>query len=121
MTKRLVEIASLARAPSASWSDYPAGVLWSLRKEGIVVSGFNMSLTGDVPLGAGLSSSASVEVATAMALLGRAAVELPLEKVATLCRRAENEYVGAKERHYGPICRYRLRGEPCDAAGLPVA
>ena len=65
-------------------------------KEGIVISGFNMSLTGDVPLGAGLSSSASVEVATAMALLGHAAVELPLEKVATLCRRAENEYVGAK-------------------------
>jgi len=90
------EIASLARAPGGSWSDYPAGVLWSLGKEGIVVSGFNMSLTGDVPLGAGLSSSASVEVATAMALLGHAAVELPLEKVATLCRRAENEYVGAK-------------------------
>ena len=90
------EIASLARAPSGSWSDYPAGVLWSLGKEGIAVGGFNMSLTGDVPLGAGLSSSASVEVATAMALLGHAGVELPLEKVATLCRRAENEYVGAK-------------------------
>lgn len=55
-----------------------------------------MSLAGDVPLGAGLSSSASVEVATAMALLGHADKELPLEKVATLCRRAENEYVGAK-------------------------
>ena len=90
------EIASLARIPGGSWSDYPAGVVWSLGKEGIAVSGFNMSLTGDVPLGAGLSSSASVEVATAMALLGHAAVELPLEKVATLCRRAENEYVGAK-------------------------
>ena len=90
------EIASLARAPGAAWSDYPAGVLWSLLREGIVISGFNISLTGDVPLGAGLSSSASVEVATAMALLGHAAVELPLEKVATLCRRAENEYVGAK-------------------------
>jgi galactokinase len=91
------EIASLARTPGGSWSDYPAGVLWSLlRKEGVAVGGFNMSLAGDVPLGAGLSSSASVEVATAMALLGHAGVELPLEKVATLCRRAENEYVGAK-------------------------
>jgi galactokinase len=90
------EIASLARIPGGSWSDYPTGVLWSLGKEGIAVCGFNMSLTGDVPLGAGLSSSASVEVATAMALLGHAAVELPLEKVAILCRRAENEYVGAK-------------------------
>jgi len=76
--------------------DYPAGVLWSLREEGVAVGGFNMSLAGDVPLGAGLSSSASVEVATAMALLSHARVELPLEKVATLCRRAENEYVGAK-------------------------
>lgn len=90
------EIASLQRTPCGRWSDYPAGVLWSLREEGIAVDGFNMSLAGDVPLGAGLSSSASVEVATAMALLGRARAKLPLEKVATLCRRAENEYVGAR-------------------------
>jgi galactokinase len=90
------EIASLTRTPGDRWSDYPAGVLWSLREEGIAVGGFSMSLAGDVPLGAGLSSSVSVEVATAMALLDYAGVELPLEKVATLCRRAENEYVGAK-------------------------
>jgi galactokinase len=90
------EIASLKKAPKGGWSDYPAGVLWCLLQEGIAVGGFNLSLMGDVPLGAGLSSSASVEVATAMALLGHAAVELPMEKIATLCRRAENEYVGAK-------------------------
>src|SRR5271170_4029239 len=90
------EIVSQTRTPRGSWSDYPAGVLWSLRKEGVAVGGFNMSLAGDVPQGAGLSSSASVEVATAMALLGCAGIELPLEKVATLGRRAENEYVGAK-------------------------
>ena len=91
-----VEIASLGQSPSGGWSDYPTGVLWSLRKEGVAVGGFNLSLTGNVPLGAGLSSSASVEVATAMALLGHAKAELALEKVATLCRRAENDYVGAK-------------------------
>jgi galactokinase len=91
-----LEIASLTRKPGGGWSDYPAGVLWSLREEGVAVSGFNMSLMGNVPLGAGLSSSASVEVATAMALLSHADVQLPLEKLATLCRRAENEYVGAK-------------------------
>ncbi len=90
------EIASLGRAPREHWSDYPAGVLWSLAQEGIAVGGFNMSLSGDVPLGAGLSSSASVEVATAMALLDHAGVSLPLEKIATVCRRAENEYVGAQ-------------------------
>lgn len=91
-----LEIASMGRTPREHWSDYPAGVVWSLREEGIAVGGFSMSLAGDVPVGAGLSSSASVEVATAMALLGLAGVTLPLEKVATLCRRAENEYVGAK-------------------------
>jgi galactokinase len=90
------DIVSLEKRPAGHWSDYPMGVLWSLRKEGVDVGGFNMSLAGDVPLGAGLSSSASIEVATAMALLGRSGVELPLEKVATLCRRAENEFVGAK-------------------------
>ena len=91
-----LEIASLTRKPIGRWSDYPTGVLWSLRQEGVAVGGFDMTLTGDVPLGAGLSSSASVEVVTAMALLAHAGIELPLKKVATLCRRAENEYVGAK-------------------------
>src|SRR5580698_4216362 len=63
------EIASLGRNPRGHWSDYPAGVLWSLLQEGIVPGGFSMSLAGDVPLGAGLSSSASVEVAPALAML----------------------------------------------------
>src|SRR5579871_5256187 len=89
------EIAVLGRAGGV-WSDYPAGVLWSLLQEGAAVGGFSMTLMGDVPLGAGLSSSASIEVATAMALLSQAGMTLPLEKIATLCRRAENEYVGAK-------------------------
>jgi galactokinase len=90
------EIASMGLTPEGRWSDYPAGVLWSVRQEGVSISGFNMSLVGDVPLGAGLSSSASLEVATAMALLGKAKEVLSLRELATLCRRAENEYVGAK-------------------------
>jgi galactokinase len=49
-----------------------------------------------VPLGAGLSSSASIEVAVAMAILSITGSSLPLKELATLCRRAENEYVGAK-------------------------
>jgi galactokinase len=91
-----LEVSALERAPAGRWSDYPTGVLWSLQQRGIPVSGFNMTLSGDVPLGAGLSSSASIEVATAMALLAHAGVALPLEELATLCRQAENEYVGAK-------------------------
>jgi galactokinase len=89
------DVASLESA-RGHWSDYPAGVLWALQQENIPLDGFSMTLAGDVPLGAGLSSSASVEVATAMALQHHAGVKLPLEKLATLCRRAENDYVGAK-------------------------
>jgi len=90
------EVASLEPTPKGHWSDYPAGVLWSLQQLSISVRGFNMTLMGDVPLGAGLSSSASVEVATALALLSHAGAALSLEQLANLCRRAENEYVGAK-------------------------
>ncbi|HEY0263100.1 MAG TPA: galactokinase [Granulicella sp.] len=83
-------------APQGHWSDYPLGVLWSLRQQGISAESFRMSLAGDVPLGAGLSSSASVSVATAMALLSQTSQTLPLETLAAVCRRAENDYVGAK-------------------------
>ncbi len=91
-----VDVAAVGLGRRREWSDYPAGVLWALAQDGVEVGGFSMTLWGDVPLGAGLSSSASVEVATAMALLDYAGVELPVERIATLCRRAENEYVGAK-------------------------
>lgn len=90
------ERADFEQGRRGHWSDYPAGVVWSLSREGIKTGGFNMTLSGDVPLGAGLSSSASVEVATAMAVQSLANRSLPLEVIATLCRRAENEYVGAK-------------------------
>ena len=77
------------------WSDYPVGVLRELQKLGIEPPPFELMLTGDVPPGSGLSSSASVEVATAMALLAHAGRELPAAEIATLCQRAENDYVGS--------------------------
>lgn len=80
---------------SHHWSDYPFGVLSVLQQEGIKVPGFHLTLDGDVPLGAGLSSSASIEVASMLAMLHISGVELPLPKVALLCQRAENDYVGA--------------------------
>ncbi len=87
----------LANFPShgrGQWSDYPAGVLWMLRKQGINVPAFTLRLNGNVPLGSGLSSSASIEVATAMALLHHAKSTLPGTEIATLCRSAENDFVG---------------------------
>ena len=87
---------SLPRKARQHWSDYPMGVAWSLAQKGVGIGGFELSLAGDVPLGAGLSSSASIEVATALALLQLAGVALPLETIALACQRAENEFVGAR-------------------------
>jgi galactokinase len=82
-------------ARSGQWSDYPVGVLLQLLELGITPRPFTLSLRGEVPFGAGLSSSASIEVATAMALLHHAGASLPPEEIAQLCRRAENNYVGS--------------------------
>ena len=79
-----------------SWADYPLGVLWSLRGSSIAVPAFTMTLSGDVPLGAGLSSSASIEVAAAFAALWLAEKTLLLTEIALACKRAENGYVGAQ-------------------------
>lgn len=78
------------------WSDYPMGVTWSLAQQGVRVGGFELSLAGDVPLGSGLSSSASIEVATALALLELAGESMPPAKIALACQRAENAFVGAQ-------------------------
>jgi galactokinase len=78
------------------WSDYPVGVAWSLAQEGIHAGAFTLALEGDVPLGAGLSSSASIEVATACALLALSKKTLPVAKMALACQRAENGFVGAR-------------------------
>jgi galactokinase len=75
------------------WSDYAVGVLRELQKLGHEPEGFDLRLTGNVPFGAGLSSSASVEVATAMAMLTFAGVRMAMEEAALLCQRAENLYV----------------------------
>jgi galactokinase len=75
------------------WSDYPTGVLRQLQLRGIQPAGFDLHVSGNVPFGAGLSSSASVEVACAMAMLHRAEATLTAEEIAVLCRAAENQYV----------------------------
>lgn len=75
------------------WSDYPAGVLVMLQQAGIQPPPFNLALDGNVPLGSGLSSSASVEVASAVAMLAHSGRTLPARDLALLCQRAENDYV----------------------------
>jgi galactokinase len=79
--------------PAGNWSDYPVGVLRQLQLRGIEPPPFELHVRGNVPFGAGLSSSASVEVATAMAILAHAGVLLTISEIALLCQRAENDYV----------------------------
>lgn len=86
---------SLPEKASQHWSDYPLGVVSALREIGVEIPAFSLTLNGDVPLGAGLSSSASVEVASMVAILSLTSAKIPLPEVAKLCQRAENHFVGA--------------------------
>ena len=71
------------------------GVVSILAGEGHKIPGFSLSLWGDVPLGSGLSSSAAVEVTTALAVLSLIGASYPGPVLARLCQRAENEFVGS--------------------------
>ncbi len=93
--QKCFDASALPRAASKHWSDYPLGVVSILAGEGHKIPGFSLSLWGDVPLNSGLSSSASVEVATAVALTHLLGVTYPGAVLARLCQRAENEFVGA--------------------------
>jgi galactokinase len=87
--------AGLPAQASKHWSDYPMGVVSILTGEGHKIPGFSLSIWGDVPLGSGLSSSAALEVATALAVLSLVGASYPGPVLARLCQRVENEFVGA--------------------------
>jgi galactokinase len=89
------ETAALPTHAGRHWSDYPLGVVSILLAEGHAIPPFSLSLWGDVPLGSGLSSSAALEVATALAVLSLSGASIPGPALARLCQRAENEFVGA--------------------------
>ncbi|MBV9593095.1 MAG: galactokinase [Actinobacteria bacterium] len=77
------------------WAAYPAGVAWALRQDGHDVPALNVMIDSTVPVGAGLSSSAALECALALALCDLLSLELDPTDVAMIARRAENEFVGA--------------------------
>lgn len=81
---------------TGKWADYPLGVAWALEQAGYRLRGANLYIKGDVPLGAGLSSSAAVEVSTGYALMSMAHETIESTKLALLCQKAENEFVGAR-------------------------
>jgi galactokinase len=81
-------------SPLPDWAYYPAGVMWAMNEENISTPAMNAVFASDVPRGSGLSSSASVEMAFAMAWQTLGGWELPPMKRALLGQKAENQYVG---------------------------
>ncbi|MFC7865064.1 galactokinase [Streptomyces murinus] len=97
MAGGVVELRLDALAPGGdpAWTAYPAGVVWALREAGHPVTGADIHLSSTVPTGAGLSSSAALEVVIALALCDLYGLDLARWQLARLCQRAENVYVGA--------------------------
>jgi len=81
---------------TGTWRDYVLGVALVLREHGSDLQGANLLVHGNVPIGSGLSSSASIEVASALAFISLDSKRFSLPEIAKICRQAENEYVGAR-------------------------
>ncbi|MEO6182696.1 MAG: galactokinase [Verrucomicrobiota bacterium] len=117
--KEKFSISDLSKNPAAPWADYVKGVLEQLRKHGAHFGGFNAAIHGTVPMGAGMSSSAALEVATALTVrqlypctITDTGSTVPPKRdtkgelralyleeklnLAKLCQRAENQYVGVQ-------------------------
>jgi galactokinase len=89
-----LHLAEVGPGKVEGWPAYPAGVAWALGQAGVEVGGADLVVDGDVPAGAGLSSSAALECATATALADLEGAGLDRVTLAGLARRAENEVVG---------------------------
>ena len=91
-----VELSALRPQATAPWANYAIGVLKELMALGIPVTGFSAVIESDLPIGCGLSSSAALEVATALFVLKLARCQLPPLTIAKICQRAEHRFVGVQ-------------------------
>ena len=90
------DLAELSPSIEEPWANYCFGVIRELMALGLPGRGLRIEIASDLPLGAGLSSSAALEVATAYATIDLANWSLDPMKIAQLCQKAENEFVGVK-------------------------
>ena len=91
-TESAFELDSLTKG--SDWIEYPKSIAYELMKAGYELRGFDAVMTGDVPRGAGLSSSAAVELAVARAFAAVSGFEWDAPKMAKISQKAENEWVG---------------------------
>jgi galactokinase len=89
-----VELDGLAPGRVTGWAAYPAGVAWALEAAGYRLPGACLAIDSDLPAGAGLSSSAALECATALALTELAGLDIGRPELAAIAQRAENEFAG---------------------------
>ncbi len=89
-----VPFAQLEPGTSGGWASYVLGVVWALRKAGAELKGVELFIDSDVPIGAGLSSSAALECSVALALHDLYDLPFSRQELALVAQRAENEYVG---------------------------
>lgn len=83
-------------SPKRKWINYVKGIFWVLKEEGIALPGINAYLFSDIPLEAGLSSSAALEISMLVGLNSLLALGLSKEKIARLGQKAENVFVGVQ-------------------------
>ncbi len=86
----------IERDPEHVWADYLKGVILMLRERGIELSGMNIYVGGNIPVGVGVSSSAALEVAAAFLFKAVCGFSMEPADMARLCQRAENEFVGMR-------------------------
>ena len=86
----------LARNSAQPWSDYVRGMIVALQEHGFTLTGANIAIAGNLPKGAGLSSSASLEVAIGKAMLALSGNDIDLTKLAQIAQAAECDFVGTK-------------------------
>jgi galactokinase len=89
-----IALDSLAPGAVSGWAAYPAGVAWALREAGYRIPGATIDINSDLPVGAGLSSSAGLECSTALALIALAGLAVPRRELVEIARRAENDFIG---------------------------
>ena len=92
----VLDLDALGHGLTGHWSDYVRGVAAVLERSCHRLGGAELTIDGDIPLGAGLSSSASLEVAVGLALLGAAGIAIDKTALALVCQRAEHEFAGTR-------------------------
>ena len=109
-----VDVDHPAGTQGGHWSDYAVAVVASLRAQELRLQGADVLIQGDIPMGGGLSSSASLEVSFALALLAVAGIDIEARQVALLCQRAESDFVGMR---CGIMDQYSIA---CSEAGMAM-